>query len=86
MSGAFDAVNTNFSVIDSDEEALAAGTVVRGGEVRSGYKVAGEDYALARLGVRAAIGGVAVPELSVLDHSGTDKTYPLPSKGGELVA
>ncbi len=71
-SGGFTAANTAWHVINGDAVAPGTGTLVRGGDVFSDYKVANADYVQAIFRSRVTIGGAASAEVVIRDsRSGT---------------
>jgi Chaperone of endosialidase len=87
-SGAFTAASTNFSVLNGDTTLPANGVVAYGGAVKSNYRVAGSDYAVAQFQAKVTVGGAIVPELSIVDSSsGTavTKTWTMPAASGTLM-
>lgn len=70
-SGVFTAANSSFQVINSDATAPANGTLVRGGELISTYRVAAANYVQAGVRSKVTIGGIASAELFIRDYRGT---------------
>lgn len=92
-SGGFVAANTSWSVINADATAPANGTTVKGGKVRSVYKVGTAEYGIAELQASVTTSSTGVKtvgaEINVIDStSGTEvtKTWSLPATPGELVS
>lgn len=71
-SGVFNAANTSFQVINSDATLPNAGTLVRGGELLSTYRVGSSTYVQAGIRSKVVIGGAVGAELVIKDgRSGT---------------
>ncbi|AVZ45096.1 tail fiber protein [Escherichia phage EP335] len=66
--GGFTAANTSWSVIDSDSTEPASGTVVRGGSVKSEYKIGTSPKYQAYLQAYGKIGGLAIDRGAVLSN------------------
>lgn len=66
--GGFTAANTSWSVIDSDSTEPASGTVVRGGSVKSEYKIGTNTTYQAYLQAYGKIGGLAVDRGAVVSN------------------
>lgn len=94
-SGGFAAANTSWSVINADATAPANGTTVKGGKVRSVYKVGTSEYGVAELQSSVSTDGTGVrtvgAEVVVTDATSgiaTSKTIKLGTvdglTGGEI--
>ncbi|EPC0065427.1 tail fiber domain-containing protein [Escherichia coli] len=94
-SGGFVAANTSWSVINADATAPANGTTVKGGKVRSVYKVGTSEYGVAELQSSVSTDGTGVrtvgAEVVVTDATSgiaTSKTIKLGTvdglTGGEI--
>lgn len=81
VNGLFSAANTNFNVINGDTTTPTSGTIVYGGDVRSAYRIAGADTAVARLRSRYVVGGEKYVSLSLDGYTGSEV---LISSGGSL--
>lgn len=66
--GGFTAANTSWSVINSDSTEPASGTVVRGGSVKSEYKIGTNTTYQAYLQAYGKIGGLAVDRGAVVSN------------------
>lgn len=94
-SGGFVAANTSWSVINADATAPANGTTVKGGKVRSVYKVGSSEYGVAELqssvstdGTGARTVGAEVVVTDATSGIATSKTIKLGTvdglTGGEI--
>ncbi|WP_449545517.1 hypothetical protein [Lelliottia amnigena] len=82
-SGGFTAANTSWSVINGDAVVPSSGTVVRGGEVISNFRVGSADYVSAVFRAKVTINGEATPEVVLRDNrSGTNVETIFPVRNG----
>ncbi|EPD6700892.1 pyocin knob domain-containing protein [Cronobacter dublinensis] len=87
-SGAFQAANTSFSVINSYASYPSSGTVVDGGRVQSEIRVAGSTSVTASLVAKAIVGGVARSAIEVTDYRSSPavtQTITIPGGGGTMM-
>ena len=87
-SGAFQAANTSFSVINSYASYPSSGTVVDGGRAQSEIRVAGSTAVTASLVAKAIVGGVARSAIEVTDYRSSPavtQTITIPGGGGTMM-
>lgn len=68
-SGAFQSANTNFSVLDGDTVLPGNNTLVKGGEVISGYQVAGVSECTAKLQAVGTVGAAYSARITVFNKT-----------------
>ena len=85
-SGVFDATNTNFNVINSDSSFPDPGVNAFGGDVRSVYQVAGQDYLAVAMRGRVLSGTGIFAEIRMINttDSVSTTTWTLPNAEGTL--
>lgn len=88
-SGGFVAANTSWSVINGDTTLPGNNTQVKGGDLRSVYRINGAEHMAVTLRAAGVVGGNYAPEIEQVSPSGGSaitKKWTFPQAQGELVS
>lgn len=84
VTGSFSAANTDFNVIANDPVAPQTGTLIKGGDVISRYRIAGTEHISARLQAQGNYLQDGWAALSVVDETGVTPTKSIKIHGSGI--